>query len=84
MTNQEEIKQILVDRAEVYLSKDYSKGLIEQIWLTLHLAGVVIKVDRELPEALYDKGENLDPQWVEEATKQDMLKAGYVAVEELI
>ncbi len=47
----------------------------------LHSQGVVIKVDRELPEPV---GVEILVGAIIHATQQDMLKAGYVAVEPLV
>ncbi len=41
----------------------------------LAVKGILIKADdQSLPPALYHEDEKLDPKWVEEATKNDMLK----------
>ena len=39
-------------------------------------------IDRErgLPTPLYSEDEKLDPKWVEEATKQDMLQAKFLPI----
>ena len=56
----------------------------------LHSQGVVIEVDRELPEPIYagclDIPENIKEIYIQGKIdyQQDMLKAGYVAVEPLV
>lgn len=53
----------------------------------LHSKGVVIKVDRELPENRYKKLTDLGdaPWWIGyENGQDDMVEAGYTAVESLI
>ena len=93
MTKQEEIKgeiyRILYDVAcSPYPERG---GLLEnrasQILAYLHSQGVVIKVERELPPRYFANRKKMP--WVsdydvEKNTQEEMLKAGYVAVEPLI
>ena len=87
MTEQEEIRDILITLCCEAHSKDLSKspsGFDEEIkdaLKELSGAGVAIKVDRELPKPRYPYSE-IDAYILE--GQQDMLEAGYVAVEPLI
>ncbi len=87
MTKQEEVRdglQKIVDGYDSTLPIDKPCPHCEvviKILNYLHSKGVVIKVDRELPPApwaVYRIDE------IAGKTQQSMLKAGYVAVEELI
>ena len=88
MNKQEEIDRILTK----HTGKTGSH--LDMVKRELSEAGVVIKVDRELPELEHPKylerGITSDEdllkfaQAIELATKIDVLKAGYVAVEPLI
>ena len=52
-----------------------------EIFASLHSQGVVIQIERELPEPRYPNSEMDAYIW---EGQQDMLKAGYTAVEPLI
>ena len=82
MTKQEEIREGAIISLMDY--KGFHKGpteyIIDYVFKYLHSRGVVIKVKRELPELSW-RQKNLE-DGVE--VQQDMLKAGYIAVEPLI
>jgi len=68
---------------------EYIDGLVKRIQERENSQGVVIKVERELPpqEFFGDKyweAYHPSPKFVEQKTKESMLKAGYVAVEPLL
>lgn len=93
MTKQEEIREgmeKLVSEAYWYEGKrNIVVDIAKKMLLYLHSQGVVLKVDRELPETW--RVTYSDPptpnkayEYGQSDGKQDMLKAGYVAVESLI
>jgi len=71
--------------------KEWVDGLVDQVIKRLHSQGVVIRVDRELPDILDWGGFNsvaaayaISQDELKARHKQALLKAGYVAVEPLI
>ncbi len=72
-------------------SGDFAKGFLSierngiplrrvvELWDRL----VVLDEDQKLPEPVYLAREYLDPAWVEEAVKSDMLRAGFKRVTEI-
>lgn len=79
MTKQEKIRNALIDFLDgletPYTDEDdRPRGHIDELLEKLNTEGLVFKVYRELPKALYYEEEHLDPKWVEEAVKSDMLK----------
>ena len=84
MTKQEEIREGVYKqiRSDV-VGHSRTSYLAEGIINYLHSQGVVIKVDRELPDnEVWHKVEREFEAYC--AGRNDMLKAGYVAVEPLI
>ena len=77
MTKQEEL---------FYILQDVRLGNLSEYEATLKLKelGVVLKVDRELPEIGWLGGEEVTNQEKTERVINDMLKAGYVAVKPVI
>ena len=58
--------------------------ITDKILSYLHSQGVVIKVDRELPQITPAEYPVVPEAIVAQRTQQDMLEAGYVAVEPII
>lgn len=90
MNKQEEIKKahlitIVTDHA---FYRRTEEDTVNRILSYLHSQGVVIKVERELPEvplwAIRDGIEIKSADIVYKLALQDMLRAGYVATEPLI
>jgi len=88
MTKQEEISKGLAQLTELWIQNNYPIGsqtfsdLADQSLAYLHSQGVVIKVDRELPDnAIYYPPKQLESY---NAGRQIMISGGYVAVEPLI
>lgn len=57
----------------------------QDIWEELHSQGVVVKIDKELPDRVYitDLDRDIELE-ISGHTQMDMIRAGYVAVEPLI
>ena len=68
--------------------RDYYRRQANSIFQDLHSQGCVLRVDRELPKFKLvlsaSMGENSMVQLGYNCNRQDMLKAGYVAVEPII
>ena len=81
MTKQQEIQEGLEELMRSAVGSSWAGLETDNILNYLHSKGVVIKVDRELPLSPMPPtpGDALIYR-----TQKDMLKAGYVAVEELI
>jgi len=96
MNKQEEIREGIKANILVAIKWAVSEGMtdpyldlhVDKVLKLLHSQGVVIKVDRELPdyEDLHDcyDGKLTSPEQFKHDIQMDMLKAGYVAVEPLI
>lgn len=86
MTRTEELRGEIVETlARAVDGKAVMCGFVaDQILATCQKAGLAFVVkDAELPESLYHEEEYLDPKWVEEAVKNDMLKAGFRQTKEI-
>ncbi len=81
MTKQEEIREGILNwlLCSTNLSQCKASSGADSILRKLHSQGVVIKVDRELPKVC----NKLNPI-ARADEQQDMLKAGYIAVEPLV
>ena len=87
MTRQEEVRDGMLQIVSEYgfrvlMSEGKTKpaNWTDKLLFYLHSEGVVIKADRELPEDMWASPMNS----VEHDAQQDMLRAGYVAVEPLV
>lgn len=56
----------------------------ETLWYYLNINGVVVKVDRELPKSYFGGQEYIEQNQFTLKGRQELLDAGYVAVEPLI
>ena len=81
MTKQEEIKEGIADILEVWMDRDLALVTARTIMAKEHYLGVVIRVDRELPDSLMEGQESYDRQTYKEMLEE---QAGYVAVKPLI
>ena len=84
MTKQEEIYKGVSEIVEWAVEVGKDRRAIKDIFEYLHSQGVVIKVDRELPIWELGSISNEVEYAIYKAAQQDMLKAGYVAVEPLV
>ncbi len=90
MPTKEEIREgILKYIRAVVENETECETQTDAILTKLHSQGVVIKVDRELPDVNQHNSEvvfpfNLEEICVYKQSQVDMLKAGYLAVEPLI
>lgn len=80
MTKQEEIKEGIADILEVWMTRDLALETARTIMAKESYQGVVIKVERELPDTHTLLGNHVHAT----QAQYDMLKAGYVATESLI
>lgn len=86
MNRQARLEQVVREAIEPYLIRAVLSGFETAILKALAREGVVIKGERELPVNPYlSRGLMKSYQYTGfERAQQDMLKAGYVAVEPLI
>ena len=83
MTKQEEIRRGILGIHSCHYSKEPNE-LTNAILLYLVAQGVVLKAERELPRVRQGFGVTLREIARQSEAQNDMLKAGYVAVEPLI
>jgi len=92
VSKQEEIKEIINAFLNDY---DNDKGSLVMDWAfilqhRLHSQGVVIKIDKELPDKTVDEIDDLFEQWTlrpnyaKQLIQEELEKAGFVAVEPLV
>ncbi len=82
MSKQEEIREGLIELARLaILNQDPPSRLAKEIIEYLHSEGCVLKVERELPSYRNAVNKSYNDYML---GREDMLKAGYVAVEPLI
>ncbi len=84
MTRQEKIREHLIELFEQTPNEEESGKLVDAVLWVLNEDGVVLKVERELPEPACCPEFAKCHEFCHTIEQCNMLKTGYVAVESLI